>query len=100
MSIEGGNFRCFLHTDKKGNPFETSKIDDWNAHCTKAEGHTEMGSGFCQGCGEVIEFTDLPFQPLGPDGSKNIQLRCDDCEEKRNLSTIKVTKKAKGDKKK
>lgn len=100
MSVEGGNFKCFIHGTKGGKPFEADTIDAWNKHCTTTEGHTEMGSGFCQGCGEVIEFTDLPFQPLGPDGSKNIQLRCDDCEEKRNLSSIKVTKKNKGEKKK
>ena len=51
-----------------------------------------MGSGFCQGCGAVIEFSGLPFQPLGPDGSKNIQLRCDDCEGKRKTSGVKVSK--------
>ena len=92
MSIEGGNFRCYLHADKKGKFFETASIEEWNAHCSTAEGHTEMGVAICQGCGEYIEFSGLPFHPLGPDGSKNIRLTCDDCGTKKikGVKTVKL----------
>jgi hypothetical protein len=94
MSVEGGAFRCFIHTDKKGKPFETSKIDDWNAHCTTAvePPHREAGQDFCPGCGVLVAF-DLPFHPLGPDGSKGIgPIVCDDCESKKGKDSkvIKV----------
>ena len=33
-------------------------------------------------CGVKIIFTDLPWHKLAADGSKNIQLRCEDCDSK------------------
>lgn len=78
--IEGAAFHCF----KDG--FETTSIDEWNAHCSKSEGDsthiTEEGSTACIICSTKIEFKDLPFHPLKVDGSKNIQLKCEPCETK------------------
>ena len=95
MSIEGGNFRCYLHTDKKGKFFETASIEEWNAHCTTAEGHREEGQAFCAGCGDLVMFS-LPFHPLGPDGSKGVKpIFCNECDSKK-VKDIKVVKLAGG----
>jgi hypothetical protein len=84
--IEGGNFKCTA-TD-----FETGDRSEWNEHAKECGKHTERGSTICMGCGEPIEFSGLPFVPYNPiDGSKTIQLRCDDCETTMKGS-VKVTK--------
>jgi rubredoxin len=99
MSIEGGAFRCFIHTDKKGNPFETSSIDDWNAHCEKATEppHEEEADWTCEVCGDVYH-AKLPFHRLAPDGSKGIRFTCNDCGDKRKgvkMTKVEVPKEAK-----
>ena len=73
--IEGGAFICGRHD------FETSSITEWNDHMDDGD-HFEDGSTACIKCGELIEFNDLPYQPFDKTGSKNIQLRCPECEEK------------------
>jgi hypothetical protein len=93
MSVEGGNFRCYLHADKKGRFFETASIDEYNAHCINAidPPHREAGQDFCPGCGELVAF-DLPFHPLGPDGSKGIgPIVCNECESKKGKD-VKIVK--------
>lgn len=73
--IEGGaTFRCGVHA------YETTSIDDWNDHCHNNPEHTEEGWTKCVSCGTDIQFSGLPFHKLGPDGSKNIALRCEECE--------------------
>jgi predicted RNA-binding Zn-ribbon protein involved in translation (DUF1610 family) len=94
MSVEGGAFRCFIHTDKAGNPFETSDIEDWNAHCTAAidPPHEEEADYTCEQCGEVYH-AKLPFHKLGPDGSKGIHFTCNDCGDKqKQVQMTKITK--------
>jgi Fe2+ or Zn2+ uptake regulation protein len=72
--VEGGEFICYIHD------FKTASIDEWNSHCFGNDEHTEQGSTACVICGEIIEFENLPFHKLSPSGSKNIQLKCDDCD--------------------
>ena len=87
--IEGGaTFRCGIHG------FETQNIDEWNDHCHNNPDHTEEGFTQCISCGTDIQFSGLPFHKLGPDGSKNIQLRCEDCENKMMGNVRRVTKKS------
>lgn len=75
--IEGGNFRC---DDKH---FETGSIDEWNKHCTEdCDLHTEGGSTACIICKTPLEYSELPFHPLDANGSKNIMLKCEACEER------------------
>lgn len=83
--IEGGNFRCI------STGFETGDRKEWNEHAIECGRHTERGTTSCVGCGEVIQFEDLPFVPFAIDGSKPIALRCDDCEESMR-GNVKVTK--------
>lgn len=90
-SIVGdGTLKCFLHD------FETTDINEWNDHCIN-EGHTEEGSTCCIGCGVRIEFSNLPYHPITPNG-KNIALRCDTCTESEinALQSSNVTKKLHG----
>lgn len=87
--IEGGAFRCYIHN------FETESIDKWNKHCTTEEGHTETGNTLCITCGQRIHFTDLPFHPLDVRGSKNIQLRCEECDQKTTGKVKRSTQKTK-----
>lgn len=74
--VEGTAFHCNIHD------YETSSIDDWNEHCFGNPEHTEQGTTKCISCGVILDFTDLPFHKLAPDGSKNISLKCEDCESK------------------
>ena len=69
MSVEGGAFRCFIHTDKDGNPFETTDIEDWNAHCTTAiePPHEEEADYTCEIVAIPI-MQNYPFTSSGPDG--------------------------------
>ena len=89
--IEGGNFLCY----KDG--FTTESIDEWNKHCSKEEGSsthiTEEGSTTCVLCHTEIEFKELPFHPLKPDGSKGIALKCESCEQKTVGKVKRSTKK-------
>jgi hypothetical protein len=73
MSIEGGNFRC----DPTG--FKATTVKKWNEHAQECGLHTESGETVCISCGRGIAYKHLPFRPLAPDGSKNIQLQCEDC---------------------
>lgn len=83
--IEGPGFHCYLHD------FDTNDVAEWNFHCTTAEGHYEMGTTICITCGNQIEFTNLPFHPLLPDGSKGIALKCEDCETKTTGKVKRMT---------
>ena len=79
MSVEGGAFRCDIHLDKNGIGFSTSKIDEWNHHCSTVEGHREEGETNCPDCNTLIKFS-IPFKPLAVDGSKGIgPIWCDQC---------------------
>ena len=84
--IEGGDFECYIHD------YKTNKIDEWNAHCMESDEHTEEGTTACTRCGAVIEFHNLPFQPIKDDGSKGIALQCPDCSQKSQGSAT-ITKK-------
>ena len=77
MSIEGGNFICYVHR------FETDKINKWNDHCVN-QGHTEEGSTRCNKCDREIKFKNLPFHPFDNLGHKNISISCPDCQEKQS----------------
>lgn len=91
--IEGGNNKCVHGVD-------TDDIYEWNEHCSNpANGHTETGISVCVGCGETIVFDDIPFHRIDATGSKNIALRCDDCEEsyKTIFENKKVRKVSKGE---
>jgi hypothetical protein len=84
-AIEGGGVLiCFRHD------YETRSIQEWNKHCDDGD-HFEEGNTLCNVCGERIEFTGLPYHPFDANGSKNISLRCDDCDSKRRGS-VKITK--------
>lgn len=87
--IEGGNFHCY----KDG--FETDNIEEWNDHCSAVgeDGNTHImdeGTTSCISCGDLIQF-QIPYQPKAPNGAKNIQLRCDECEDR--LTKGRVVKK-------
>lgn len=84
----GGEFICSLHD------FRTKSIDQWNDHCFDNPAHTEMGSTICIQCHERFDFTGLPFHKLSPDGSKNIALKCEECEAK-TVGSVKRGKKTK-----
>lgn len=87
--IEGGAFDCGIHN------FKTESVDEWNKHCTE-ELHTESGVTHCTSCNEIIEFEDLPYKQFGPDGRKNVQLMCEDCQ-KATMGSGKVRKLHKND---
>jgi hypothetical protein len=79
--VEGGEFVCY----KDG--YKTDNIEEWNEHCSTIEddgsGNTHIideGTTSCIVCGDLIEF-QIPFRPKKADGSKDIQLRCNECEE-------------------
>lgn len=75
MSVaEGGDWSCTRHK------FRTDDVDAWNEHMTESP-HTDITDTICIECG--IKFTaEIPYQPILPDGSKGISLRCDECEAK------------------
>ena len=81
----GGQFICRKHD------FSTTSIDDWNDHCDGNADHVESGSTVCISCGARIQFTDLPYQRIKPDGSKGIALKCEDCETS-TVGSVKTTK--------
>ena len=75
--IEGGEFKCDLHD------FRTASIEDWNDHCYGNPEHTESGSTNCSSCKVVVIFEGLPYHRIDPiSGSKNISLKCEECESK------------------
>jgi hypothetical protein len=76
MSIEGGDFHCYIHD------FRTDSIKSWNTHMMKQE-HYDIVSTKCIECGTGFT-VEMPYQPIQADGSKNISLRCDACEAKLN----------------
>jgi DNA-directed RNA polymerase subunit RPC12/RpoP len=85
--VEGGAFKCSVHD------FETESVAEWNKHGEQyPDIHYESGATACTKCGTNIEFDKLPFQPIDVNtGSKNINLRCDDCESKTMGSVSKRT---------
>lgn len=82
----GGEFKCRTHD------FTTTDIEAWNDHCDGDPIHNEHGETACVLCGEKLYFKDLPYHRIGPDGSKNIALKCDDCHEKSH-GNVKISKK-------
>ena len=75
--VEGGAFKCSAHD------FETESVAEWNEHCKGNPAHTESGETLCMNCKTKILFEDLPYHPIDLNtGSKNISLRCDECESK------------------
>ena len=71
----GGNFKCSLHG------IDTDDVNKWNEHCSDPKNnHTETGTTNCIGCNETLVFENIPFHRIDRAGSKNIQLRCDDCD--------------------
>ena len=91
--VEGGAFKCSRHD------FETESIKEWNEHCKDNDAHTESGETLCVSCGEKVLFEDLPYHPIDErTGSKNISLRCEECENK-TVGTVKRTTAKKGAKK-
>jgi predicted RNA-binding Zn-ribbon protein involved in translation (DUF1610 family) len=97
MSVEGGAFRCFMHTDKEGKPFETLDIEDWNAHCSTAidPPHEEEADYTCEQCGDIYH-AKLPFHKLAQDGSKGIHFTCNDCGDKQSIEMTKLNIESKG----
>lgn len=84
--IEGsGVLECFRHD------FKTKSINEWNDHCDDGD-HFEMGSTACISCGEQIQFEGLPYVRFKPDGSKGIQLQCEDCSSAIKSSKVKMKK--------
>lgn len=75
--VEGGAFKCSAHG------IETESVAEWNEHCTGNPAHTESGETLCIKCGTKIFFEGLPYHPIDErTASKNISLRCDECEGK------------------
>jgi len=74
--VEGGAFHCDTHD------VHTESIAEWNKHGQEyPDVHFEFGETLCTRCGTKILFTNLPFHPIDEKtGSKNISLRCEDCE--------------------
>lgn len=87
--VEGGQFIC------SSTGFATPSIEGWNKHCLEdCHIHTEEGSTICISCGESIQFSGIPFHKVTASGSKNIALRCDDCQSK-TVGAGKVSKMSK-----
>lgn len=90
-TIEGGNYRC-------PHGIDTDSVDEWNKHCSDPEnGHTESGTTVCVSCGDPMIFINHPFFPIDAKGSKNVSLRCEECNEKfysllKNNQIMKVNK--------
>lgn len=84
--IEGGAFKCGSHD------VETSNVAEWNKHCLAyPDVHYEIGETGCMNCGQKIYFDKLPYHPIDEKtGSKNISLRCEDCES-RIVGNAKLT---------
>lgn len=75
--VEGGAFKCSVHE------FETESVAEWNEHCIDNPAHTESGETLCTRCGVKILFEGLPYHPIDTNtGSKNVSLRCENCEDK------------------
>lgn len=75
--IEGGGvFKCGTHE------FETTDIEEFNEHCLAyPDIHFEVGETGCMNCGKKVYFDNLPYHPIDPNtGSKNISIRCEECE--------------------
>lgn len=84
--VEGGAFKCSAHD------FETESVAEWNEHCNDNPAHTESGETLCTRCGAKIYFEGLPFHPIDTNtGSKNISLKCDECQSKIEGSVTKRT---------
>lgn len=94
--IEGSAFKCGSHD------IETTNIAEWNKHCLAyPDFHYEVGVTACMNCGQEVYFDKLPYHPIDErTGSKNISIRCEDCE-KRIMGNVKRTsiKQVSGDKK-
>lgn len=83
--VEGGAFKC------SGQDFETESVAEWNKHCQEHTVHTESGETRCITCGDKVFFEGLPFHPIDEKtGSKNIALRCEDCDNK-TMGSVKRT---------
>lgn len=83
--VEGGAFKCSAHD------IETESIAEWNEHCKDNPAHTESGETLCVQCGTKILFEGLPYHPIDErTGSKNISLRCEDCDNK-SMGQVKRT---------
>lgn len=77
--VEGGAFIC-TSCDP---PVTTESVGEWNKHCSGNPRHYEFGETLCTSCGQKVIFDKLPFHPIDEKtGSKNISLRCEDCDEK------------------
>jgi hypothetical protein len=76
MSIEGGDFQCYVHD------FKTSIVKEWNNHCVSKDCGREEGTTACRDCGKQIKFKNLPFHPFDEQGHKNISLQCPGCSDR------------------
>jgi formylmethanofuran dehydrogenase subunit E len=84
--VEGGAFEC------SAEDFRTESVREWNEHCSKHDVHVENGETLCVSCGDKIYFEGLPYHPIDErSGSKNISLRCDECNGK-FVEQLKITK--------
>lgn len=83
--VEGAPFHCYMHD------FETKSVEEWNTHCFGNPEHKESGETACTSCGTKIIYEDLPWHKIQANGSKNISLKCEDCETKQ-MGTVKRTK--------
>jgi len=85
--VEGGAFHCDKHD------FHSESVAEWNKHGKEfPDIHYEFGETLCTTCGTKILFDHLPFHPIDErTGSKNISLRCDECDSKTMGSVTKRT---------
>lgn len=74
ISASGGNFQCY-------HGINTDDVNKWNDHCSDPKNnHTDSGTTNCIGCNEALVFENIPYHKIDKAGSKNIQLRCDECD--------------------
>jgi hypothetical protein len=58
--------------------FKTTDVNQWNMHCSDGD-HFEEGTTACKHCKKQIHFQRIPFHPYKPDGTKGIELDCNEC---------------------
>jgi hypothetical protein len=84
--VEGGAFKCAAHD------FETESVKEWNDHCDGDPMHTEQGETLCVSCGDKVYFEDLPYHRINEKtGSKDISLKCEECDNK-SVGKVKRSK--------
>lgn len=73
--IEGGTYKCYIHPNEDGKPFETASTTEWEAHCIETK-HIQVGEAPCIYCGTKVVGE---FKFKGKD--KPVGAVCDPCKE-------------------